>query len=249
MRIAWGGLFYSLALVLPVVARSLACEPPAKIPAGKKATEYADPKSTYRTYIEAIRKNDLRAAKRCWTIDDDNKSGALDVVVGLWISMRQINQVAGKKFGEAGLRAIGGWKRDDVTDEALDRTKKRLDDAEVKITGTKAELKIKWQDSDGSSNPAFEFSEEPKIFRKLKGQWKIDFNEWTGLKRGADFFEKGTWGPMFRDQVIIMNEAIAAMEKGRINSAKELEKYINGKVEAMKKKYQEENKKANPKRK
>lgn len=39
-------------------------------------------------------------------IDDDNKSGALDTIVGLWISMRQINQVAEKKFGAKGLGAI-----------------------------------------------------------------------------------------------------------------------------------------------
>lgn len=249
MDVALRGLFYFLSIVLLSTNNSLVQEPQAKAPADKKAAEYADPKSTYRAYIEAIRNNDLKAAIRCWTVEDDNKCGALDVIVGLWISMRQINQVAAKKFGEAGLRAIGGWQRDDITDRALALTKKRLDDAEVKITGTTAELRIKWQESDGGSNPAFALSEEPTIFRKLNGEWKIDFNKGTGLKRGADFFEKGTWGPLFRDQVVIMNEAIDAMEKGRIKSAKELEKYINEKIEAKKKKYQEEERKANPKRK
>ena len=41
-----------------------------------------------------MRKNDAKAAKMCWVIDDDNKSGALDVIVGFWISTRQINQAA-----------------------------------------------------------------------------------------------------------------------------------------------------------
>jgi hypothetical protein len=243
MDVVLRGLFYSFAIVLIAAAGSFADNPPTKVPVDKKAAEYTHPKSTYRTYIEAVRRNDAKAAKKCWTIDDENKSGALDVIVGLWISTRQLNQLAMKKFGEDGERAIPkGWRRDDITDKALDLTKKRLGDAEVKITGWTAELKIKWKDDDGVPNPAFEFNESPISFRKVHGDWKIDANEWTGLKRGEDFFEKGTWGPMFRDQVLIMNEAVAGMEKGRLNNAKELKEFINRKFEVMKKKYEEEEK-------
>jgi len=226
-----------------------ATDPPAKPPADQPAASYADPKETYRTYIEAVRNNDIKAAKQCWVIDDDNKSGALDTIVGLWISMRQINQVADKKFGAKGLDAIlKGWRRDDVTDRALDLTKKRLDDAEVKKSGDTAELKFKWKEDDGVQNPAFHFG-EPTYFRKVGSNWKIDANKMTGLKRGADFFEKGTWGPMFRDQVVIMNEAIDGMEKGKLKTTKELGAFIEDKVEAMKKKYEEEGKKESPKSK
>jgi hypothetical protein len=69
----------------------------------------------------------------------------------------------------------------------------------------------------------------------------------TGLNRGADFFKKGAWGPMFRDQVGIMNEAVDAMDKGKLKSAKELGTFIDGKIEAMTKKYEEERKKESPK--
>jgi hypothetical protein len=224
-----------------------AADPPAKLPADKPAAEYADPKATYRTYIEAIRKNDIKAAKQCWVIDDD-KSGALDTMVGLWISMRQINQVAERKFGSEGLDAIlKGWRRNDVADPALNLTKKRLDEAEVKITGNTAALKIKWRADDSVPNPTFEFREGPISFRKVGGNWKIDANKMTGLERGADFFEKGTWGRMFRDQVAIMNEAIDGMEKGKLKTAKELEMFIEGKIAAMTKKYEEERKKEAPK--
>jgi hypothetical protein len=241
-RVRW--LLWFLA---SVAAISPAAGPLAKLSAEKVAAEYADPKATYRTYIEAVRKNDVKAAKQCWVIDDENRSGALDTIVGLWISMRQINQVAEKKFGAVGLDAIlKGWRRDDVTDPALDLTKKRLDDAEVKITGDSAELKIKWKEDDGGAKAAFQFGGSIR-FRKLRGSWKIDANQMFGLKRGADFFEKGTWGPMFRDQVLIMNEAIDGMEKGKLKSTRELGAFVDGQIEAMKKKYEEERTKESPK--
>jgi hypothetical protein len=143
---------------------------------------------------------------------------------------------------------LKGWRRDDVSDPALDLTKKRLDDAEVKMIGVTAELKIKWKENDGVPNPAFEFGESTH-FRKVGKNWKIDANKMTGLKRGADFFQKGTWGPLFRDQVVIMNEAIDGMEKGKLKSAKELEAFVQKKIEAMKKKIEEEGNKEPPKAK
>jgi hypothetical protein len=248
MDVALRGMLCLLVVLVTTAAASPSADPPAKLPADKPADEYADPKATYRTYIEAVRKNDVKAAKQCWVIDDDNKSGALDTIVGLWISMRQINQVAEKSFGAKGLDTIlKGWRRDDVTDPALDLTKKRLDDAEVKINGDTAELKIKWKEDDGVPNPAFEFGESTS-FRKVGGNWKIDANKMTSCpKGGADFFEKGAWGRMFRDQVAIMNEAIDGMEKNKLKTMRELGVFIEGKLAAMKKKYEEERKKEAPK--
>ncbi len=247
MDVALRRVFCLLALHVTAAAGSTPPDPRAKLPADKPAAEYADPKATYRTYIEAVRNNNVRAAKECWVIDDDNKSGALDTIVGLWISMRRVNQVAETKFGAEGLDAIlKGWRRDDVSDPALDLTKKRLEDAEVQITGDTAKLKIKWKEDDGVPNPAFEFGESTS-FRKVGGNWKIDANKMTGLKRGPDFFEKGTWGRMFRDQVAVMNEATDGMEKGKLKTAKELGVFIEDKIEAMKKKYEEERKKEAPK--
>src|SRR5205807_9025237 len=105
---------------------------------------------------------------------------------------------------------------------------------------------IKWKEDDGVANPAFEFGESTG-FRKVGGNWKIDANKRTNLKGGADFFEKGTWGRMLRDQVVIMNEAIDGMEKHKLKTAKELGVFIEGKLAAMKKKYEEERKKEAPK--
>lgn len=207
----------------------------------KASAAYAEPQATYRTYIEAIRKFDVEAAKACWVIDDDNKCGALDTMVGLWIYMRKINQVAEKNFGVKDLDAsLKGYRRDDVSDAALDRTKKRLDDVEVKVSGDTATLIIKWKEDDGYPNPTFCYSKDPKYFRKVNGHWKFDANKETGLVRGADFFRKGTWGPMFRDQVVIIKEAIDGIENKKLTSSKEMGGFIDRKIEALRKKYTEE---------
>ncbi len=225
---------------------SIAADPPAKLPPIKRLAEYADPKTTYRTYIDAVRKNDAKAARECWVLDDDKESAALNVIVGLWTSIRQLNQVAAKKFGKEAAEAIPeGWQRGDLTDQALDLTKKRLDDAEVKITGATAELKIKWRKDDGFPDWAFEFGVST-VFRHVAGNWKIDGNQMTGLKKGSDFFEKGTWGRMFRDQMAIMNEAVAGVEKRKIGSAKALKTFINEKTAAMVKKYEKDAAKSQP---
>jgi hypothetical protein len=243
MDVAFRRAFCLLASLVAVVASFPAADSVAQPPADKPAAEYADPKATYRTFIETVRQFDRKAAKQCWVIDDDNKSGALDIIVGLSISLRQINQVTEKKFGAEGLEKIlKGWLRDDLTDAALDLTKTRLVDAEVNIVGDTAVLKIKWREDDGVPNPAFWFGKEPIRFRKVGGNWKIDANKMTGPKYGAD-----TWVRVYRDPVAIMNEAIEGMEKGKLKTAKELGEFIDGKVAAMIKKREEDQKKEGPK--
>jgi hypothetical protein len=216
-----------------------AADPSAKPPDDGRAAAYADPKAAYGTYINAVRANDLEAAKRCWVMDGDGESRALDTIVGLWVSTRKASRLAGQKFGPEGCDAVlKRFRREDVSDAALDLTRKRLEDAEVTITGDAAELKMKWGEDDGYPNPAFEFRKEPTPFRKVGGNWKIDGNRMTKLQRGADFFE-ATWGRMMRDQVVIMNEAVEAMEQGKLKNAKELTAFIDGKVADVVKKYKE----------
>lgn len=242
MGVAWSRWLCVFSVLATTAGVCSAADPPAK-----PAAEYADPQATYRTYLEAIRKNDLKAAMRCWVVDDDNKSGALNTAVGIWVSMRQINQLAEKKFGTDGLGdALKGLRRDDVSDAALDRTAKRLTDADVKATDDTAELKLKWKKEDGGDNPVFGYR-QPVHFRKVGGEWKIDFHAMTGLKRGAELFTEGSWGVMFRDEVVVMNEAVDRMEKGKLNSAKELGEFVNDRFEVLKKKYDEAKKKEHPK--
>jgi hypothetical protein len=240
------------ALFLLAAAQFIDARAPdnASAAAPGQKSRYPDPKTTYRNYLQCIRKTDREAAKKCWVIEDDNKSGALDVVVGLWTSMRRLNNLYKEKLGGKGIKAVlKGWHRDDVSDQAIARTLRRLADAEVKISGDAATLKIKWKKDDGYPNDVFCFGDEPIPFRKVKGCWKIDANKMTGLKRAADFFEQGTWGRMFRDQLAIMDEAIAGLEKGKLRSAEELSKLLKARIAAMQKKHEVEREKKSPKTK
>ena len=62
--------------------------------------DYSDPIKTYQSFLEAIKRDDLVAAKACCTILDDNKSGSLDVLVGMWVTFHHFNKVALLNFKE-----------------------------------------------------------------------------------------------------------------------------------------------------
>jgi hypothetical protein len=152
MNVALRGVICSLVVLAAGGPASFARDAGAKSPV---APGLAGPKSTYRSYIEAVRKTDTQAARKCWVLDDDNKSGVLEVLVGRHTALRRLNQVAVKKFGKEGARAITSLPNsglDGVTDQALDLTSKRLDKAVVKIKGDTAVLKIKWLEGDGTKN-------------------------------------------------------------------------------------------------
>jgi hypothetical protein len=237
MEVALRGVVYSLVILVSGVAASLAGDAPANAAASKKAAGYANPKSTFRTYIEAVRKNDASAAKKCWVLDDDDKFGALDVVVGRNIALRRLRQVAAEKFGKEGAQAVPeDWRLEKVTDEALDLTKKRLDKAEVRIKGDKASLEIK-RDK-GEKRPAFEDYREPIPFRKVGEDWKIDFNQLVGT--GARFLDATAIPPIgliFAGHAVIANEAVDRVKKGKLKSAKELKDFIDQRWNAWPEEY------------
>jgi hypothetical protein len=240
MPVAYHMLPYLLLIV--AVFTNARLELRAETTRYQDSSAFPDPKTVYRAYMEAVRKNDLKAANACFVMDYDNQPSAIGVFVGLWVSTRQLNQIAVKTFGMDGTYAIPKkWRGEDVSDRALDLTRKRLESAELIIKGNSAELRIKWEKDDGYPNEAFEFTDGPIPFRKVKAGWKIDGNKMTGLKRGEDFFEAGSWGPLLRDQVGIMNDAFEGIQKGQIATPKQLQGFIDSRMKAMIKKYESEN--------
>lgn len=168
-------------------------------------------------------------------MDDDPGGKAVSVIVSFWISMRRLEQSATRAFGKAGRRALPpSWCRSDVSDRALDLTADRAAKSKLVITGNTAELKVRWLEEDDSE---FKFAQEPIYFRRVGGCWKIDANRMTGLARGVDFFEEGSWGPMFRDQVEIMNQAAERADAGRFKNARQLNEFIDQRLERMIRKY------------
>jgi hypothetical protein len=193
----------------------------------KPAADYSDPRETFRTYLRAVKKSDLAAAKGCWTISDGNKSGALDTIVGTWVTFHRFNNIMLLKFKEAGKP----FARDDCTDDAIDRTLSRLPNSTFEIKGQTAELAIKWEKDDGYPNPVFCFGKGIQ-FRRVKEEWKIDGNARTGLDDPSDFFAPGGWGCAFRDQMNVTNEVIEEIDSGKLKTAEQVKEAMQQKLEA-----------------
>jgi hypothetical protein len=233
-----------LAILLASALGSLADETPVEPPAAQNPAVFADPVSTYRFYIGAVRKTDPVAAKSCFAIGDGSKSGALDVMVGLWISSRRLDQIATRRFGADAARTTlepFGLSRGDLSDAALDLTEQRLKDAKVKFLGDdKAELVIQWHEDDGDPNEAFEFQgDDPVEFIKVNGAWKIDAIKRIAGISGEEFLKEGTWGAAFRDHVTIADAASDRLTKGTLKSPEDLKAFLSREVSAAEKRYKE----------
>jgi hypothetical protein len=233
-----------VAALLGFSVGSLAEDVRVKTPPAGRPSEFADPASTYRSYINAVRKTDLVAAKSCFTIHEDNKSGLLDVRVGLWTSTRRLYQTATEKLGAEAARAILeplGLCRDDLSDAALDLTEARLSGAVVKFLGDEtAELVVKWREDDGYPNAAFEYhGDDPIPFLKVKGVWKIDATQQIGGVPGEDLLKDGTWDAAFRDHVKIADEASDRLMKGTLKSSKDLKDFLAVELSAAEKSYKD----------
>lgn len=206
-------------------------EPPGQEPtpaAGKQGMDTPTPVDVYRSYLNAVKKNDLAGAKACWWLPGDDTS-ALDVIAGMWIAFHRFNSALDK----AGIdrRQFGNeFARDDCTDAAINRTLARLGHSEATVTGKTAQLVIRWDEDDGYPNPAFCFSDAPISFRRTEHGWRIDALAACGIDNSEEFFTKGTWGAMFRSQTKVMNEIAFGVESGKLKSATDvvhaLEKHV-----------------------
>ena len=198
------------------------------------AADYSDPLKTYRTFMEAIKRDDLAAAEACCTIADDNKSGSLDVLVGMWVAFHHFNKVALEHFKDdvQPYLEVGGadqkdnpYLRRDCTDQALERTISRLPGSKFRIKGDKAWLKIKWGDKEYDDlNPAFFYSgNEEQQFHKVQGLWKLDLiPDGVGSEELGNLFKPGSWGRAFHDGMQMFNAVAQEIESGKLKTWKQV---------------------------
>lgn len=208
------------------------------VPAFAGGPDLSTPPATLRAYLAATKANDVDAAKNCWTIDDNNASGALDVVVGMWIASRRLVAATEGKFGEAGVKLLGRWNRPVCTDKAIDLTAQRIGNPVIKEIGGRARFQINWQAGDGNSNPAFMHPSKLIFFRKVGEEWKIDGNIFTQADQAAKLFIPGQIWPIWRDEMAIMNELSSAIEKGTLATAADFERELQSRVAELKSKYE-----------
>jgi hypothetical protein len=206
-------------------------------PAFAKGPDFSGPAETTKTYLLATKANDVEAAKKCWTIDDNNESGALDVIVGMWITSRKLVAAVEAKLGADGIKALGRWNQIHATDAAVDTTIQRLGNVRIHESGDRASMKIDWQAADGETTPAFLCVRHPIFFRRVAGEWKLDANIFTGSEKAADLFGPGKIWPVWRDEMAVMTDLTGLLEAGTIKDLATFQVVLKARVEALKTKY------------
>jgi hypothetical protein len=206
-------------------------------PAFAGEPDLTSPAVAVRSYLLATKANDVESAKKCWTVDDGNASGTLDVVVGMWIETRKLVATTDARFGAEGLKLLGRWNRPSCTDRAIDRTLERVAGATLREGETAARLVVPWAPEDQKADPAF-LCEAPFRLRRAGDQWKLDANVFTGVEKASDLFETGKLWAVWRDEMVIMKDLTAGLEKGQFKDLTEFERELKGRVDGLKAKYE-----------
>jgi hypothetical protein len=208
----------------------------ASLPAFAGEPDLSSPASAVRSYLAATKANDVETAKKCWSVDDENVSRTLDVIVGMWIETRKLVAATDAKFGADGLKLLGRWNRTNCTDRAIDRTLERVADATVRQGETAARLIITWHVEDRATDPAFLF-DFPFRLRRAGDQWKLDAGVLTSGKpaTGASSDRAIALG---RDEMAVMNNLTNGLEKGQFKDVADFGRELKIRVDALKAKYE-----------
>lgn len=209
----------------------------ASLPAFAGEPDLSSPSAAVRSYLLATKANDLETAKKCWAVDDDNVSGTLDVVVGMWIETRKLVAATDAKFGAGGLKLLGRWDRPSCTNQAIDRTLERVAAATLREGETAARLVVAWAPADRQADPAF-LCEAPFRLRRVGDQWKLDANVFTGVEKAADLFATGKLWAVWRDEMAIMKDLTAGLVKDQFKEIAQFERELKGRVDVLKAKYE-----------
>jgi hypothetical protein len=203
----------------------------ATSPAFAGDPDLSSPTAAVRSYLAATKANDAETAKKCWTEDS---TGTLDVVIGMWVETRKLVGATEVKFGADGVKLLGRWNRPSCTDRAIDRTLERVAAASVREGETAARLAIHWRPEDRTTEPAF-LADFPFRVRRSGDQWKLDASVLVGEGEPAAANRASAIG---RDEMAIMKDLTAGLEKGQFKDAGEFEHELNERVSALKARYE-----------
>jgi hypothetical protein len=199
--------------------------------------DLSSPSAAVRSYLAATKANDAETAKKCWTIDETDGSGTLDVVVGMWIETRKLVAATEAKFGADGLKLLGRWNRPACTDRAIDRTLERIASAELREGSSAARLVVAWQAEDKATDPAF-LCDFPFRLRRAGEQWKLDASVFNGPEPAAGSTSDGRAVSIGRDEMAIMKDLTTGLDKGHFKDLGEFERELKTRVEGLKAKYE-----------
>jgi hypothetical protein len=215
-------LIGSLVLFAPVI------QPAAAAPTSQAAPDFSNPRATFETFLKALKADDLEAAKNCWFISDDNRSGVLDSLVGEWIESRRFNQAVQSKLPAAEREALKEKRRTwiNCTDEAIQRSLDRLKGAVPRVCGDRATLRIPWHYKDGTEEqPAFRLSgiRPRESLRRVKGAWKLDAHWLTGFYRPTDYFEPAGWSYSWQPLAAVLRQVTGDILAGKLSTAETID--------------------------
>ena len=131
----------------------------------------------------------MEAAKSCWFFATTIRRAPVTLLWGCGDGPSAGQGCSGETRRE-GLGRVAGADdivcRSDCTDEAIERTLRRLKNATVEIAGDTAALRIKWAKDEPLDKPVFFYSGDDPVarFRRVKDQWKLDGHEETGATLG-----------------------------------------------------------------
>ncbi len=201
-------------------------EPPAP------ADAYGNPAKTYRTYLEAMKRDDLPAAKACFTVTNGTPE-ALDLEPGMWAAYHRFGKLVAAKFGKRECQYL----REDCSDQALDRTLARLDQSSFKISGDTAKLRFRREKNPDLTKPEFVSSGEgPIAFRKVSGQWKLEIK----VEDPAGLFAPGTWGWAFREGARMLDQTSNEIESGKLTKWEQVMATLDQRTKRLEKQYEKD---------
>lgn len=197
--------------------------------------DLSNPQTTYREFLKAIGKCDLDAALACYAYEQKHAE-AMRVAVGIFIAHRRFGKTVEGKFGadEKTRELLDGWLRPDVTDKALELTTRQLDAARVELEGGTATVDMRWDELEGDEEP-FRFLHDS--LRKVDGRWKLDSGGGGGAE---DFMKAGGWGNLFRNGIVMLEDASAKITKGDFKNVEELKAYLDEREKVLTEAYEKE---------
>ena len=196
--------------------RTVACAVLALLVAGGsycRADDVSDIKASGRAFAEALRNNDIPAAKK-HAILSDKQETLLANWAAFQSSREKLTKAAVDKFGDEGKDIVA--QRQPGRQPQLNFDKSKFDDADIKVTGDTAVVTSKEAEH-----------REVARFKKEGGAWKVDFKDNPNMDRAAQS------SPVLQKLAGVYDEVAAEIKDGKYKSVQEAKRALNTKMAAL----------------
>jgi len=195
--------------------RSVACAVLALLAAGVcycRADDVSDIKASGRAFSEAMRNNDIPAAKKHAILSEKQET-----LLANWAafnsSREKLTKAAVDKFGDEGKDIVAQRQG---RQPQLDFDKSKFDNADIKVTGDTAVVTSKDPDH-----------REIARFKNDGGKWKLDFKDNPNMERAAQS------APVLEKLAGVYNDVAGEIKDGKYKSVQEARRALGTKMAAL----------------